>query len=182
MKKGLIITDLDDVLIELLAEWVHRLNVQYGTNVTVDDIKDWDMIKAFPMVSEDKICEPLLNPEIYRSMKPVKDAVKYLTKLHDEGYVIKIATASHYRCLPYKLEYAVFPIFKWITYKDIMVVFDKSLIKCDFLIDDYHKNLEGSTACKILMNKPYNQCSTVHDYRVNNWKEIYDIIHKETNK
>ena len=92
--------------------------------------------------------------EAYRGISSVILLDRANNLIHDEGYVIKIATASHYQCLPYKLEYAVFPIFKWITYKDIMVVFDKSLIKCDFLIDDYHKNLEGSTACKILMNKP----------------------------
>lgn len=177
MKKRLIVTDLDDCLIELLPEWIHRLNVEYGLNVTVDDIKDWDMSKAFPTVPVDKLYSPLFDTEIYKYMKPVKDAVKYLTLLHEEGFPIKIATASHYNCLPHKLEQAVFPMFKWLTYKDIMVVHDKSIIDCGFLIDDYHKNLEGSNAYKILMDKPYNQDSEVEDFRAFTWEQIYNIIH-----
>lgn len=181
MKKGLIVTDLDDVIIELLPEWIHRLNMKYHTNVSVEDVKDWDMQKAFPNVPKDKIYEPLFSPEIYKYMKPVKDVVKYLNILHDEGFAIKIATASHYNCLPFKLEEALFPLFDWLTYKDIMIVYDKGLIKCDYLIDDYHKNFEGSDACKILLDKPYNKESTLHNHRCYSWKDIYEVIRKEEN-
>lgn len=55
------------------------------------------------------------------------------------------------------------------------------MIKADYLIDDGVHNLENGNFIKILMSAPHNRTYDAESngmIRVNNWKEIYEIINK----
>lgn len=178
-----IVTDMDDVLVNLLEHWLEYLNTRYDCNVKCEDVVEWDMSKAYPTLTPEQLYGALSDEELWKAVTPRKDAIKYLTKLHNEGYKILVATAASYNTIKTKLVNALFPYFKFLTYKDIIMIYDKHLLKCSIIIDDYHENLRGSDAVKILVNAPYNKnCDEmIYDFRVDGWKEIYQIIHELEN-
>lgn len=176
----IIVTDMDDVLVHLLCTWIEELNTRYNLNVTCNDIIDWDMSKAFPTVPKSQLYGILHESQFWNKVKPNEDAVTYLTKLHEEGYRILVATAAHFNTISVKLTNALFPYFEFLIYKDIIMIHDKKLLQCDYIVDDYHENLRGSKAIKFLMDAPYNKnCDkSTYNYRIKSFKELYDIIHK----
>ena len=50
MKNNIIAVDMDDVLVGLLPAWLNYLNSKYNLNVLVEDILEWDMKAAYPML------------------------------------------------------------------------------------------------------------------------------------
>ena len=177
-----IITDLDDVVINLLDAWIKWLNEKYNRTVTKQDIKQWDMSIPYEGLTDDQIYEPLNLAEFWKTVQPCKGAVKYIKKLRDEGHTVLIATSTYYKNLINKFENAVFPHFPYLSFKDIMICYHKGLIDCDILIDDYHQNLKNSKATRILVNEPYNvDCDkSFWDFRVkpDDWEFLYKLIHE----
>ena len=177
-----IITDLDDVVINLLDAWIDWLNEKYHRTVTKQDIKQWDMSIPYEGLTDEQIYEPLNLAEFWKTVKPCSGAVKYIKKLKDEGHTVLIATATYYKNLAVKLENAVFPHFPYLSPKDIMICYHKGLIDCDILIDDYHENLKDSKAIRMLINAPYNmECNKSYwDFRVksDDWEFLYTLIHE----
>ena len=43
MKKLTILVDMDDTIEQLLNAWIAAVNSKFGTAVTYDDIKSWDV-------------------------------------------------------------------------------------------------------------------------------------------
>lgn len=173
-----IITDMDDVLVNLLAAWVRKLNERYGTNVKHKDVKQWDMHIAFPTLTDKQLFGILNEEEFWDEVSPFYDAVAYLKMLIDEGHKVVVATASHYRTIRPKLEKALFPYFTYLGWKDIIMISDKHLLKGDVMIDDNPDNLKDFEGIKILQNAPYNQNASIkeYDFRVSNFEEAYQII------
>lgn len=178
-----IITDMDDVLINLLDAWIRILNKRYNRNVKHEDIKQWDMHVAFPGLSDKELFGILNEEEFWDEVCPFYDAVFYLKKLKDEGHKIVVATASHYRTIMHKLDKAFFPYFTYLDWKDIIMINDKSLLKGDIIIDDNPDNIKNFDGLKLLRDAPYNQNTPLDDYdfRVHNFEETYEII-KEINR
>jgi 5'(3')-deoxyribonucleotidase len=59
--------------------------------------------------------------------------------------------------------------------KDFIQALDKSLIDCDYLIDDRPENIESTRGMGILYSQPHNQ-NFEWKYRANNWEEVVQII------
>ena len=172
------VTDMDDVLVSLVDAWVDTLNKRYGTNVSVSDILEWDITKAFPTLSADKIFGVLNEEELWNAVQPKGVSPQYLSKLKEDGYTIYVCTATHYKNLDTKIRKCLLKYYPWLTYKDIIMCHNKPLLKCDYLVDDNPMNLIGSGATTFLMDAPYNQnCSeTLYDFRVYSMEEVYTII------
>ena len=179
-----IVFDMEDTLVNLLDRWLEYLNSYKNIiHKTRDEIKDWDMKKAYPELTTEQICNPLFLESLWDTVEPVKGAQELIDKLSKDGHTLYIATASHPRTFAMKLEKCLFKHFKQFHTKNVMCIYDKHLIKCDFLIDDNPENLRNSHAIKILIDAPYNRdCDKdCYDYRVSNYEEIYDIINKIDN-
>ena len=63
MKQLTILVDFDQTLNNLNEAWVAYLNERHGTTVKTDDIKCWDITKAFPTLT------PLMRHEQKIGMK-----------------------------------------------------------------------------------------------------------------
>lgn len=179
----IIVTDMDDVLVSLLDAWIDYFNTKYNKSVKYEDITDWDMLKFYPDLTEKELHESLNTEELWKAVKPIKESVIYLKKLYDEGYKILVCTACYFTNIAVKLINCLFPNYPFLTYKDIIICYDKSLIKCDYIIDDYHENIKNSKATRFLMNAPYNRniSNDYYDFRVNSFEDVYYII-KELEK
>lgn len=85
MRKLTILFDADDVAENLCDCWIEMLNERYGTSVTLKDVQNWDMTKAFPTLTKEQVFDVLHTDEIWKRITPLPGAVEVLQKLHNEG-------------------------------------------------------------------------------------------------
>lgn len=177
MRKLIIGADFDDTMNLLLYAWVQRLNETHGTNVTIEDITSWNLDLAFPMLTEEQLWAPLRDPTLWDVVQPRPDAVRYIKQLIDDGHEFYVVTASDYRIIGEKAQRCLFKWFPFLDKRNLIITYNKQLLKLDVMIDDAIHNLECADYVKILMDMPHNQQSfNVEDFRVNSWEEIYNII------
>ena len=184
MKQLTILVDMDDTIEDLLGAWLTYLNEKYGLNVQKDDITQWDISKAFPMLDKNQVYEPLLKDEFWETVKPINGAPEVLKNMIDDGHKIYIVTASTYHTLPAKMESVLFKYFPYFTWNDVIVTSNKQMIKGDVLIDDGIHNHIGGEYLSILMSAPHNLDLNEGEgiIRVHNWKEIYEVINEIAKK
>ena len=174
-----ILVDLDDTITDLLTPWIEALNAKYRFSVRREDVKEWDMQKAFPLLTRDEISEPLRDRQLWRNVRPLPGARECLEKLMLRGHEIYIVTTSHYTTIEAKLEECLFRYFPFIGYDRVIIANNKSIIRGDILIDDNPANLTSGVHWGILIDAPYNKEFEENKYgvlRVSGWKEIYDAI------
>ena len=85
------VTDMDDVLVDLLGAWSKYLNNRYGTKVLAENIVDWDMTKAFPTLRPNEIYEVLGEEQFWKTVVPKEHAVEYLRLIcEDPNYKVYV--------------------------------------------------------------------------------------------
>ena len=180
MKNSLVVLiDLDDVMCEFvdgLCRWLHS---KHNTNVLATDIKGWNLKQYFPTLSEDDIWEPTHTREFWDTVNVKEGAVKYIKALIDDGHQVYICTATDYRAIKPKFDLVIKKYFPYITWSQIIVTKNKSMINGDVLIDDGIHNLESTKFKKILMSAPHNEYYNAEINgmtRVRTWKEAYDAV------
>lgn len=179
MKRLTILVDMDDTIEDLLGAWVHYLNARYGTSVQRDEVAQWDISQAFPMLDREQVYEPLYLDSFWRSVKPIDGAAETLQKLMADGHRVLVVTTSAYQTLHTKMEEVLFRYFSFLTWDDVIITSHKQLVNGDVLVDDGTHNLEGGDYLRILMDAPHNRAYNAEKNgmtRVYNWDEAYDVI------
>lgn len=179
MKKLTILIDMDDTIENLLDEWLHTLNEKYGFYVLLNDIRDWDLRKAYPSLSDDEIFSPLKSDELWARVKPKWDAVKYVQKLVDDGHDVYITTSSNLNTIYSKTQSILVRYFPFICMDHVIVCTRKQMIRGDVMVDDGVHNLDGGEYHKILFTAPYNREYDAERngmHRANTWEEVYAMI------
>lgn len=174
-----ILIDMDDTIENLLAAWVSYLNGRYGTTVQTEDIKHWDMAKAFPNLTKQQVMSPISEDDFWSHVRPIDGAPETLKKLMNDGHEIFIVTASFYKTIPSKMDSVLFRYFPFLSWDNVIVTSRKQMIKGDVLIDDGVHNLVDGEYAKILMDAPHNRDYPAEKngmFRVKNWNEAYAII------
>lgn len=174
-----ILIDADGVLEDLTQKWVVFLNEKYGTSVRYEDLTAWDMTQNFPMLTKEQIYGTELDEALYERLEPYEDAAEYVKRLMDAGHTVYIVTATPYQVIKVKTEKVILKYFPFLSWKNVILTADKTMINADVLIDDGVHNLLGGTYRKILMDAPYNKNFPAEEngmIRVHNWREIYEVI------
>lgn len=177
-----ILVDCDDVLTNTCEVWVQACNQIYGTNFTLNDVKDWDMKTMYPDIPKSELLRPLLTEAFWTQVKPLDGAVKYLHKLIDDGHEVYICTSTDCRNIKWKIEYILKRYFSFFPIKNIIICNKKQLVKADILIDDNPSNLINGDYHGLLFYANHNLSFDVTHYqnmeRVSNWTECYDAINR----
>ncbi len=180
MKQLTILIDMDDVLEDLQGCWIAELNRMCNTEVLPEDITEWRVAKFFPQLTEEKVYAPLFSAEMWNHLQPIQNAPEIVDRLRKSGHRILVVTASHYGTLPPKIArfLSLYPCLSW---KDIIVASDKSVIAGDVMIDDGPHNLETTTCIKLLFDRPHNRSYDAAGngmFRVKTWDEIEAMVLK----
>lgn len=172
-----ILVDCDDVIFNLLPNWVNYLNKKYDLFVDPTEIKNWDLSLAFPTLSNEQICEPLSLESFWDNVKPIPGAIESLEYLHSKGHTIYIVTATHYGTIYNKMTKMILKYMpEWFDYKNLIIAYNKGMIIGDVLIDDYVNNLSSFRGKRILLNKSYNNNVSTDIIVVNDWDSIVDVL------
>ena len=173
--------DMDDTIEDLMHPWIATLNRKYGLNVQYEDVTSWEMKYAFPTLTEHQIFEPLWCPEFWDEVKPKHNSPYWIKKIIDDGHKVYICTNTHYKIAAYKMDKALFKYFPYLGNSNLIMMRDKQMIQCDYLVDDGIHNIVGSYK-GLLMDMPHNQNFTADSVtRVHNFEEVYNIISAAAN-
>ena len=183
MKKFVICVDMDDTIEDLITPWIEYLNKKHGLNVNPAEVDDWAIEKFFPTLTAHDVFAPLWDPELWDNVKPKHDSPYWLKRLIDDGHKVYICTCTHYKVASFKMDKALFKYFPYLSNKDLIMMRDKQMIRCDYLVDDGIHNIIGEYK-GLLMDTPHNRSFEGHPnvIRVFDWEDVYNIITKEANK
>ncbi len=174
--KKTIAIDMDGVIADVEPQLIKYYKQLYGITTTLSAIQGLTGAEAFP---EDASTKNILRqPGFFRTLEVMPGAVAAVKKLMEnyEVYIVSAATEfplSLFEKIEWLQEH--FPFISW---RNIVMCGDKSIIHTDYLIDDHCKNLDFSRGKAIMFNAHHNLNQHQH-LRVYNWDEILELFEKE---
>ena len=188
LNEKIILTDCDGVLVDWLYSFGRWMKEEHGISGVSPD--EYDLGKAMGMSAPEakKYVEAFNLSSAIGYMKPERDAIKYVRKLHEEhGYLFHVITSQTDDQLgqAYRKENLrnVFgDVFDGFTILKTGQNKDKVLMKWEgtecFWIEDKVSNIKmGNDAGLEGILISHNWNDDCHDERkVKTWKEIYNII------
>lgn len=174
-----ILVDMDDVLENLSEAWIGYLNNEYGTDVDRDTVRDWDMRLSFPDLTPAQIYAPLYDDEFWLTVRPIPGAAEALEKIIADGHEVYVVTASNYTTIKTKMEEVLFKYYPFLDWRNVIVAYNKQMIRGDVMIDDGPHNLVGGDYGKILLDAPHNRNFDEKSYgvfRAKNWDDVLHIL------
>ena len=177
----IIAVDCDDVLCELVTIWIERYNYEYTDTLKIEDITEWDITKFVHLSCKDKIYDYIRDEKIYDLLPQVKDALWGVNELRKMGHRIIVVSACDEGNMQAK--------YQWLKrngfisdIREFVVCKDKSLIKCDILIDDKQDNIATTSAIGILFPRPWNKKFRLGEVEYG-WNDIVSVIdNMDTNR
>lgn len=174
-----ILVDMDDVLELFIKGWVRYNNERFGTSVTPEDVTDWDMSLAYPMLTHEEVYSAEKDDHLWDYVMPMPGADENLRKLMADGHEIYIVSATYYETLRAKMEKVLFKYFPYITWDHVIITSNKAMIKGDVLVDDGPHNFVSGDYKKILFSGHHNESfdeKSVGAVRAYSWDQVYEII------
>lgn len=173
-----ICTDLDEVCNNLCSVVIKFYNEDTGENLTLDDIKEYDISAAFKPEYRGRILQYFNHP---RFISMLEWNIKWLIPLmHSTQHSLYFVTATHPKNIFEKCEYLIQAIkesdtmwgtelIKDYVYGHLITTSNKQMIKKDVLIDDCIDNLDlnDTNVFNILVSKPWNR----------KWANLYNATH-----
>lgn len=168
-----IAVDQDNVIADLLTEWLYRYNNDYNDNLTKEQVTMWNWHSLTKPECGEKIYDYLDDPDLFLNLPVIEHSQEVLETLN-HYYDIYIVTS------PFNFNNIV-PKAKWlekhfpfIPRERYVFTRDKSIIKASALIDDKPKNLETFEGLRVLFTAPHNKTER-RFVRADNWGRIKDI-------
>jgi len=151
---ALIACDVDGVVADLNKEWLRQYNRDWNDNLRNEDVTAWDLHKFAKPECGVKIYSYIRTPLIYDKVKPYPGALAFINKLKESHKVFFVtAFVPEQKGIKYEwlLEH------KFIEHLDEYVeARNKSLIRADWLIDDYYGNTKNFVGKTVLFARPWN--------------------------
>ena len=168
-----ILIDIDDTITNFCEILLNQLNDAYQTNYKKNQIKNWEWFKN----TFEKPWLPLEDKNFWNEIEVDKNAINFIEKSIKNGNEIYLVTAAFPNdALGHKIRKTLeFFNENLLTYRNVIVCHNKSLIDGDVRIDDAIHNLTNSNSLNILYTQPWNQTVDEIEYnciRINSWNDL----------
>jgi len=174
-----ILVDVDDVVADLVPEWLSRYNFTYRDFVKPSDITTWEISDFAKQCSSDEFYEYLHDPELYRYVQPVSGAKDGIRAIRDRGHEVIFATSCCHIQMSPKFQWMIRHGFLKDRDEDHFIpIRKKHLLIADALIDDGVHNLEKVDGIKVVFDRPWNRSYTQYDYRMTGWDDVDVLLDK----
>lgn len=175
----IICVDMDSVLNDLMPKTLSLYNSRTGKNIQISDLVTYDFYECLLREDADGIIESFKEKRLWDSLTPLSGSQKTLKTLTNQGYHIIVATATDPCNFEWKCQWMA-KYFPFIPTDNIIRITNKSLIKCDIMLDDYLDNLTSNMCHRVCFDYPWNRdknADFVYDIiRVKGWNDIANII------
>ena len=161
MKTCTVAVDVDEVVANLLGEWLRRYNREYGDCLVPEDIRGWDFraqLKGHARMAG--IHGFLYDKDLYEHVLPMPGAKEAIGLLRHTGARVVFVTSCVEGTADAKLSW----LRRWgfLDYTaapdhNFIAAADKSLVRADYLLDDRIENAEGFAGQGILIDHPHNR-------------------------
>ena len=166
-----ICVDMDEVMADTLAEYLHRYNQAFDEDVTPEDLAGKGIWELAPPDRQQQLRDFLDAEDFFENLAVMPGSQDVLRQLSSR-FEIFIATQA--MAIPNSLG----PKYRWLQRHFSFIPFahyvfcgDKSILRADYLIDDLPKNLLRFQGQGLLYTAPHNITAT--DFlRVDNWEEV----------
>ncbi|MDZ7935184.1 MAG: 5'-3'-deoxyribonucleotidase [Emticicia sp.] len=171
MTKKRIAIDMDDVMAAAGKKILATYNKIIGTSHKDEDFAGKGYYEVLDQKHTTLITNEIFKIGFFRDMEVMPDAVEVIKKLHDKFDIFIVSAATEFpNSLKEKIDWLAehFPFISW---KNIVLCGDKSIISADYLIDDHEKNLSTFKGKTLLFDAIHNQKLEGYQ-RFKTWKEI----------
>lgn len=185
-----ILVDADGVMLDWVYSFRGWMN-RHGYQMVSPDSYRMDECYGLSREEGKKLCRMFNESATIRKIPPLRDAVKYIRKLHEEkGYVFRVISSlsndeyAHRLRTKNLIELFGPTVFESYVYLDTGADKDEALAPyadsgCLWIEDKPENAVCGQKLGldSILMSHPHNE-DFEHPFitRVNNWKEIYEML------
>lgn len=175
MDKQRIIIDMDDVLADANKKILENFNLANGMDLKKEFFADKSYYDFVHQYNYEPVRQKLFEPGFFRNLEVIEDAVEVVKELHEKHEVFIVSAAMEFpNSLIEKYDW-LGEHFSFISWKNICLCGDKSIIKGDVMIDDHEKNLVSFEGKPLLFDAMHNQ--TLKGYqRVLSWKEVHQYF------
>ena len=171
--------DMDGILNNLVERTLEVYNSRNNKNIQMSDITSYNFYDCLSKEDADGIVNLFKEKLLWDSLKPREGSQDGIKQLLKKGHKIYLATATDPINFEWKISW-LSQYFPFIPSDNVIRIMDKSLLKCDVLVDDCLDNLISNFAERITIDYPWNH-NELKDYaygvrRAYNWSDIVDII------
>jgi len=187
--KKTILVDADGVLLDWVYSfrgWMDR----HGYKMVDRDAYKINESYGLEKAEGKKLCRMFNESATIRKIPPLRDAVKYVRKLHEEhGYVFRVISSlsndeyAHSLRTKNLIELFGPSVFESYTFLDTGADKDDALLPYKdsgcFWIEDKPENADLGSSLglnSILMSHAHNDDYTGKAKKVNNWKQVYENV------
>jgi len=169
-----LIVDMDDVIADATGQFINYYERDFGLRVTRDSLNHKPDGLGFPD-NHDAVYRYPFEHGFFRKMVPHEHSQEIMEQLNRKYDLFIVSAAMEFpQSLNEKLEW-LHEHFPFLTWKQVAFCGSKALVHGDYMIDDLPHNLETFNGEKLMFTAPHNM--QYNQYRrVNNWKEVADIL------
>jgi 5'-nucleotidase len=170
--------DVDDTVLRLVGEngicgtWLSLYNTEFNDNLKPEDITDWNIAQFCKPEGREVLYDYLNYPDIFMGAEPVEGALEAINYLKSLGHRIVYITVTNVENS--KSNWLIEHKFME-NMTDFACLYDKSLILCDWLLDDNFDNVNNFKGNSALLSRPWNLKYTPK-VRCDNWKDFLRLI------
>ncbi|GGH75362.1 5'(3')-deoxyribonucleotidase [Filimonas zeae] len=168
-----IIIDMDEVMADIIPHLVDNYYQATGETITAEAMHGKHLEEC---CSQPQLIRQLLyTPGFFRTAPLIADTQVVVKALNEHHEVFIVSAAMEFpQSLIEKYEWLE-EHFPFLTWRQIAFTGSKALVSGDYMIDDHLKNLDYFDGEKLMFTSPHN--ALIEKYtRVNNWKEVADIL------
>lgn len=158
--KPIFAVDVDAVLRDNIGMMVDLYNKEFNDTMKVDDVKQYKTELSFPRIeAESGITAQHWffqdhSQELFLDAKPFPNVAEDIKRLRQYGSVVIV---TYQKTIKNKAQTLEWLEKNGIEYDSIIFTKDKSIVRCDFFIDDNDWNFIGNNArVGFLVDAPYN--------------------------
>ena len=169
--------DMDGVIADTISNFITWYEREVGVRIPLQAFEGKPEAEGLP---DNAVSRYVVTPGFFRSvpvMEGAKEAVLEISKTFDV-YIVS-AAMEFPQSLFEKYEW-LREHFPFISWKNIILCGDKSIIGTDYIIDDHVKNLDTFKGKALMFSAGHNIGIDRHA-RVNNWKEVISFLKAEAN-
>lgn len=182
----IIAVDFDNILNNLTEKTLEVHNAQSGKNIKMSELTSYNFYDCLDKTDADGMVKLFKNKILWDALTPIDGSREGLQKLIDTEHRVYIVTATAPENFLWKISWLkkYFPFF---NSDNVIRMKDKSLFKCDIMIEDCYEQLIKNKLChKICLDYPWNRDETkdwVHGtYRCQSWIQIVEAVGKIQNE